>query len=206
VTNRPPPSSHPSDRAKRPHGDRGSVKGSVLESRLAYVRDTRGEAAITRVLGRLPEDDRVILGGMVLPFVWYPFATNARLDRAIADEFAIGDRIFLLLGEASARHNLGSQSQKSYIREKNPHALLKQTSAIYQVYYDTGHRTYERVDDRHAVLRTHDSQSFSVDDCLTVVGWHQTAIERCGGRNVSVKEVQCRARGATICEYVCEWE
>ena len=182
------------------------MKGSVLESRLAYVRGARGEETVTRILGRLPEDDRLILGGMVLPFVWYPFATNARLDRAIADEFAIGDRIFLLLGEASARHNLESQSQKSYIREKNPHALLKHTSAIYQVYYDTGHRSYERVSERRAVLRTLESESFTLEDCLTVVGWHQTAIELCGGRSVSVKEPQCRARGGAACEYVCEWE
>jgi hypothetical protein len=182
------------------------VKGSVLESRLAYVRDARGEAAVQRVLARLPEDDQLILGGMVLPFVWYPFATNQRLDRAIAEEFAMGDRIFLLLGEASARHNLQSQSQKSYIREKNPHALLKQTSAIYEVYYDSGYRTYERVSDGRAVLRTIDSESFSIEDCLTVVGWHQTAIALCGGRNASVIQTQCRARGATVCEYVCEWE
>ena len=182
------------------------MKGSVLESRLAYVRDARGEPAVARVLDRLPEDDRLILGGMVLPFVWYPFATNARLDRAIGEEFAVGDRIFLLLGDASARHNLESQSQKSYIREKNPHALLKQTSAIYQVYYDTGHRTYERVGDRSAVLRTHGSDSFTREDCLTVVGWHQTAIELCGGRSVAVKELSCRVRGGSVCEYVCEWE
>jgi hypothetical protein len=182
------------------------VKGTVIESRLTYVREARGEQAVERVLARLSEDDRLILGGMILPFVWYPFATNARLDQAIADEFAMGDRIFFLLGEASAQHNLQSHSQKSHMREKNPHALLKQTSAIYQVYYDTGHRTYERVGDGRAVLRTIDSESFSVEDCLTVVGWHQTAIELCGGRNVAVKETQCRARGATICEYACEWE
>lgn len=187
-------------------GHRGSIKGSVLQSRLAFVKSERGADALERVLGRLPDDDRASLTGLVLPFSWYPFATNERLDAAIAEEFAIGDRIFLLLGEASARDNLTSTSQQSYMRERNPHALLKQTSAIFRVYYDSGHRTYERTSECAAVLRTYDCESYSIADCLTVVGWHRKAIEMCGGRNVRVNETQCRALRAAVCEYVCEWE
>ena len=90
------------------------------------------------------------------------------------------------------------------MREHNPHALLRQASGIYGVYYDTGRREYERISDTKAVLRTHDSLSFSVADCATVVGWHVRAIEMCGGRNVRVVELLCRALGGPICEYLCE--
>ena len=92
------------------------------------------------------------------------------------------------------------------MRERNPHALLKQASGIYRVYYDTGRREYERVSDTRAVLRTHESESFSVADCATVVGWHVRAIEMCGGQRVRGTEVQCRALGGAICEYAFEWE
>ena len=170
------------------------------------MRDMRGEPAVKRVLQRLDDHDRAVLTGMLLPFAWYPFATNERLDLAIAEEFAMGEQIFMMLGEASARDNLDSASQRTYIRERNPHALLKQTSAIFKVYYDTGHRTYERVADGCAILRTHSCESFSAPDCLTVVGWHQKAIAMCGGRNARVRETRCRTRGDELCEYVCEWE
>lgn len=201
-----PPSNHPPSSSPKPRlGPRGSVKGSVLQSRLAFVQQRKGDGAVLRVLHRLTDEDREILTGMLLPFAWYPFTTNERLDLAIAEEFERGEPIFLQLGEASARDNLTSASQLSYIRERNPHALLKQTSAIFKVYYDTGHRTYERVSDGCAVLRTHDCDSYSVADCLTVVGWHQKAIELCGGRDVRVREMKCRARGDEICEYVCDW-
>jgi len=39
-----------------------------------------------------------------------------------------------------------------------------------------------------------------------VVGWHRKAIEMCGATNVRVTETKCRAKGAELCEYVCEWD
>jgi predicted hydrocarbon binding protein len=68
-----------------------------------------------------------------------------------------------------------------------------------------GRRTYEKVGERGALLRTFDAGSVTVADCLTVVGWHERAIELCGGRDVKVTEAKCRARGAPHCEYRCEW-
>ncbi|HVS31365.1 MAG TPA: TIGR02265 family protein, partial [Thermoanaerobaculia bacterium] len=65
--------------------------------------------------------------------------------------------------------------------------------------------TYERVSDTKGVIRTFEANIVSRNDCLTVAGWHRKAIEICGGKNARVTETQCRARGAEICEYVCEW-
>ncbi|MGH7296160.1 MAG: TIGR02265 family protein [Polyangiaceae bacterium] len=185
---------------------RGNVKGSVLQSRIEFVQRHRGPEGAQRVLARLPDAERATLAGLVMPFAWYPFELNERLDHAIALEMGRGDAIFRELGAASADDNLTSASQLHCMREHNPHALLKQASGIYSVYYDTGHREYEHLGDSKAGLRTHDSLSFSVSDCLTVVGWHERAIEMCGGRNVRVAEPQCRALGGAVCEYVCEWD
>jgi hypothetical protein len=182
----------------------GRIKGSVILSRLAFLKEKKGDDALSRVIARLPADDQKTLAAVVLPFTWYPFEISARLDLAIAEEMGQGDTLFRMLGQASARDNLTS-TQKHYVADRNPHALLKQASAIYGVYYDTGHRTYERVSDSKAILRTHDAQSFSREDCLTVIGWHEQAIEMCGGRNPRVVETRCRARGDSVCEYVCEW-
>ena len=183
----------------------GNVKGSVLASRLAYVRAERGDATLSRVLARVPAGDRAVLSGVLLPFAWYPFETNAHLDRAIKDELGMGNELFLRLGARSAEDNLTSASQKQWIVGKNPQALIKQTSTIYSVYYDTGRREYERIGDNAAVLRTYDSLSFSVEDCLTVVGWYDRAIQMCGGKNVRVEERTCRALGGPHCEYACSW-
>ena len=179
------------------------VKGGVIQARLAFVREQRGDDAVRRVLERLSEADRKECAH-VLAASWYPFALNERLDDGIAAEMAMGENVFLLMGEKSAAHNLGS-THRVFITDRDPHGLLRRAAQIYQAYYDTGRRTYERLGDTKAVLRTFESQTFSKHDCLTVVGWHRKAIEMCGGKNVRVTETKCRARGADVCEYVCEW-
>ena len=173
----------------------GKVKGGAIQSRLAFVRDHGGEDAVRRVLARLSEEDRRECARL-LAASWYPFELNERLDEAIAAEMG--------MGEKSATHNLGS-THRVFIVDRDPHGLLRRAAQIYQAYYDTGRRTYERLGDTKAVLRTYDSETFSRHDCLTVVGWHRKAIEMCGGTNVRVTETKCRARGADVCEYVCEW-
>ena len=171
---------------------------------MEFVREHRGAEGVERVLARLQEEDRVACR-QILTGGWYSFALSERVDRAIADEMGMGDRVFLLMGEKSAIHNLG-KSHKAFVTDKDPHGLLKRTAQIYQAYYDTGRRTYERLSDTKAVLRTYDSETYSASDCLTVVGWHRKALEMCGGTDVRVVETKCRARGSEVCEYVCEWK
>ncbi len=180
------------------------MKGGAIQSHLEFVRERGGEAAVQRVLGRLSEDDRKTCSHLFTG-AWYPFELNARIDEAIAAEFDIGDDIFILMGQKSAVQNLQG-AHRVFASDKDPHGLLRRTAQIYQAYYDTGRREYEKKGDKKAVLRTYDSTTFSKHDCLTVVGWHQKALEMCGGRNVRVTETKCRANGADVCEYVCEWD
>ena len=182
---------------------KGKVKGGALQSRLQFVRDHRGEDGVAKVLERLSEEDRAACQ-QILTGGWYPFDLNERLDEAVAGELGMGEKTFLLIGEKSAAHNLGN-AHRIFITDRDPHGLLRRAAQIYQAYYDTGHRTYEKLGEKKAVLRTHESRTYSKHDCLTVVGWHRKAIEMCGGVQPRITETKCRARGADVCEYVCEW-
>ncbi len=182
----------------------GEIKGTILLSRLALVRRRVGDPGLKRVLDRLPASDFRLLTGVVMPVGWYPFAVNDRLDRAIADELGGGPSLFRMLGAESADDNL-AETHRIYIKSHDPHGLLKHTAQIYGLYYRTGYRTYEWVSPTRAVLRTFESRSFSAPDCLTVIGWHERAIEMCGGAGARVEERQCRARDGKVCEYFCEW-
>ena len=185
-------------------GARGSIKGVVLRSRLVYVRDNMGEAAVARVQARLPGPQCAELQ-RVLPGSWYPFELQESLDDAIATEMGIGEKIFRLLGEQSARDNLAT-THRAFVDASDPHGLLQHAAAIHDAYYDTGRRTYERAGDARAILRTFDCRSYSRAECLGSMGWHQAAIEICGGRRPRVTDPLCRARDDAHCEYVCEWE
>jgi uncharacterized protein (TIGR02265 family) len=182
------------------------IRGSVLSSRLKFVREKGGSGARDRVLARLPSEDQEVLRSWIQGSSWYPFDLNRRLDDAIAAELSPGDRasIFLEMGRASAEANLLA-SQRAFVKAGDPQFLLQGAPQIYAAYYAQGRRVYEKTDETSAVLRTHDAESVTAEDCLTVVGWHVRAIELCGGKNVKVVETRCRARGDAFCEYRCEW-
>ncbi|MFZ2492117.1 MAG: DUF2378 family protein [Thermoanaerobaculia bacterium] len=179
------------------------VKGGSLLSRLTFVRDHSGEDGVRRVLERLSAEDRQTCS-QVLTGGWYASGLGERLDEAVAAEMGMGEQVFLLMGEKSAEQNL-TGPHRALLSAGDPHGLLRRAPQIYQMYYDTGRRTYERLGDHKAVVRTHDAATFSKHDCLTVVGWHRKAIAMCDGANPRVHETKCRAAGDEVCEYVCEW-
>jgi uncharacterized protein (TIGR02265 family) len=185
---------------------RSRIKGGVIKARLEFVRERAGEAGLEAVLARLPRPDQEVVRGWILPITWYPLEVNLRLDDAIAAVLSPGDRdrIFVEMGRASADSNLAGP-QRPYLREGDPHFLLRAMPQIYSAYYQVGRRTYQRTGETLAVLRTYDAEDVTRTDCLTVVGWHQRAIELCGGKAVRVAETRCRTRGDPHCEYHCEW-
>jgi uncharacterized protein (TIGR02265 family) len=187
-------------------GSGSRIKGSVLISRLNMLRQQGGAAQVEAVLGRLSAEDQSVLRKMILPIAWYPMALNLRLDGAIADVLSPEDRAraFIDMGRASAEENLHA-AHSIFVRQGDPQYLLSQAARIYRFYYAVGSRTYEKTGPTAAVLRTFDAENVTEADCLTIVGWHQRAIEICGGRDVRVTHPQCRARGAPHCEYHCSW-
>ena len=179
------------------------VKGSIVRSRLDVLR-ARG--VFDEVMALLPDADRAVWTGMVLAVSWYSSDMSQRLDAATAKVLGGNDprKAYLEMGRASADANLASV-HKAYVRAGNPHHLLSCAPAIYKQYYDTGHRTYEQLSPTSGVLRTFNAENVTANDCLTVVGWHERAIELCGGADVRVRETLCRARGDAHCEYACSW-
>jgi len=181
------------------------IKGAVLKSRLAFVQEHFGDDGLEGVLASLPDADQVALRSL-LTVKWYPFETGKRLDEAIVARCGHGDPAFFKrLGVASADKNLAGV-HKSFVTPGDPHAFLAKARIIYSMYYETGRRDYEKTGETSGVLTTHDAETFSAPDCLTVVGWHERALEMCGARGVSVTEDECRAKGGSVCRYRVSWQ
>ena len=188
-------------------GSSSRIKGGVLISRLNMLRHHGGQVRVDEVLRRLPPEDQAVLRKMILPIAWYPMELNLRLDSAIAEVMSPEDkhRAFLDMGRASAEEALHG-AQHVFVRPGDPQFLLSQAPQIYRFYYAVGSRTYERAGDKGAVLRTFGAENVTEADCLTIIGWHERAIELSGGRSVTTSHPLCRARGAAHCEYHFAWE
>jgi uncharacterized protein (TIGR02265 family) len=181
------------------------IKGGILKSRLAFVEQHGGAAALERVLNALSEEDRTALGGIISATAWYPFDLGAKLDEAVVKVIGGGDtRFFDRLGEASAEKNL-TGVHKDFLVPGNPQAFLAKAPTIYSFYYQGGRRTYEAAGEREGVLTTYDAPHYSAPDCLTVVGWYREALQMCGAKAVRVVEEECRAKGGKVCRYRVSW-
>jgi uncharacterized protein (TIGR02265 family) len=181
------------------------VKGSVLRSRLTFVEEKFGEAKLREVLETLgPEDQQAL--DMMLPSSWLPFEVGKRLDEAIVNVVGGGKpEFFERLGVASAEKNL-TTVHSAFLTPGDPHGFLAKAPQIYRLYYQTGHREYERVGETEALLTTYDAETFSNPDCLTVIGWYKRALEYCGATNPEIIEEECRADGGDVCRYRVTWE
>ena len=188
----------------------GNVKGTLLIARMKYLR-AQGAEASERVLRRLSQADQGVLRGMLLPSTWYAADLLLRFEMTIAAVLARGERrlLFLDMGQFSADTNLGSNGvQRPYVKEGDPHFLLRNVPRMYASQHSDGTRTYEQTGATSAVVRhlqAGEASEADADDCLTVQGWLKRAIEISGGRDVRVEETQCRARGGSSCEFTCRW-
>jgi uncharacterized protein (TIGR02265 family) len=181
------------------------VKGAAIAARRAFVVEEFGDQAWDRVLAELPAEDAEVLRGVVLSSSWYPFGLNERLDEAIAQTVGGGDlAVFERIGARSATTNLKGP-HAAFLAAGDPERFLGATEAIYKFYYDTGHRTYEATGPDSGVITTHDAETFSRPDCLTVIGWYKEALRMCGARRVEIVEETCRADGDEHCRYRVRW-
>ena len=180
------------------------IKGSIIKSRLEFVRNECGDDGVRKIMDSLSEEDQKILGRLVA-VAWVDFEIGKRLDEAIVKALGGGStRFFERLGEASAELNL-TTLHSAFLAPGNPQAFLAKAPQIYRLYYDVGWREYEPKGEREGVLITHDAETFSKTDCLTVVGWYRKALEMCGAKAVRVVEEECRATGGSVCRYRVTW-
>jgi uncharacterized protein (TIGR02265 family) len=181
------------------------VKGSVLKSRLEFVRQEFGEDGLQKVLNSLSEEDQKAIGRLVA-VTWVDFDIGKRLDDAIVNVVGGGSsRFFERLGEASAEVNLANL-HSAFLAPGDPQAFLAKAPQIYRLYYDVGRREYLKTGEHEGVLTTHDAETFSKTDCLTVIGWYRKALELCDARNVRIVEEECRASGGKVCRYRISWQ
>lgn len=183
----------------------GMIKGIVLLARKKFVVDNFGEHDLEKVLTSLPQADQDLLRGIVLPSGWYSNELNARLDSAIARVIGGPSRkAFIALGRQSAAQNLGSY-QSNFVKGKDPMSFLAQTPTIYKMYFQVGRREFQSTGEKSGIITTYDAQEATEGECLTVMGWHEKALEMVGAIRPQITHPVCRARGGPYCRYDVSW-
>jgi len=182
------------------------IKGLVLIAREEFVKEHFGDGAWEKVLEALPVADQEFLKGVIFSVKWYPFEIGERLDNAIVKVLGHGkSAVFEELGVKSAQRSL-AREHKSLLAPGDPQSFLKRSDVIYRLYYDTGYREYQETGPNSGVITTYEAKTFSIPDCLTVIGWHKEALKLCGAKEGQMVEEECRAKGGKCCRYRVQWK
>jgi hypothetical protein len=181
------------------------IKGTIIAARRDFVKEHFGEEAWIKVVDALPPEDQGKIKGAILSATWYPFEIGSRLDKAIVNVLGKGkESFFQELGAESARRSL-TREHKSFVTNSNPQMFMKKADLIYKFYYDAGYREYKETGPVSGVITTYDSETYSVPDCLTVIGWYKEALKICGAKDITAVEEECRAKGGSCCRYKFQW-
>lgn len=182
------------------------IKGLIILSRKEFVKEHFGEEAWEKVFNELPVQYLQQMGDTILTTQWYPFEIGDHIDKAIVKILGKGDPlVFEQLGAKSAQKSL-AREHRSFLSAGDPQAFLKKSGTIYKFYYDTGRREYQATGPNSGVITTYDSETYSLPDCLTVIGWYKEALKMCGAKKVAMEEEECRASGGACCRYKVEWK
>jgi len=86
-----------------------------------------------------------------------------------------------------------------------PPALLSKASQMWTSLYNRGELKVEDQTSNSAKIRLVNFPSEAAG-CARITGWMERMAELTGAKNVSVRQVQCFAKGQAGCEWVVNWE
>lgn len=182
------------------------LKGSAYLSTLAFLDTQLGAGAKERVLARLSDEDRALVGGLMLPIQWYPLAPFPRLLRALEDEYGRGD--FALVterGRWAAIHDMRTV-HKLLLKVLSTQWVIEKSMRLWTNFHTTGRWEAAREGDCGARAVLHDLGVVDEALCASLRGSILGLLTLSGVRQPSVQHVECRAHGGPRCLYRATWK
>lgn len=181
----------------------GKVKGGMLRSHLAWVREFH-PGDVDRLLKQLPPEMTKDLSGVILATTWYPFEWLIKLDRVIDEIFGSGrGELFAELGRYSARQNL-STTYRGFNRDDN-HEFFVNSAPLHSQFQDFGTVRYEKTGDSSGRMIHSDYRCMSPAYCASAIGYYEQSILLHNAKNATVREASCQCTGAPCCTFEMQW-
>jgi hypothetical protein len=174
-------------------------------STFAFIEHRFGLAGREAVLRRMPEGDREMFSGIMLPITWYPLAPFGRLLRVMDGELGKGD--FSLIaerGQWTATRDLHTLRRAILKFVTIPWVVAKGAS-LWPQFHDTGRWEVRQMGTSNAVAELHDLGVVDEAICASIGGWIIGLASLPGSAKVEVRHNGCRAKGAGACAYEVSW-
>ncbi len=181
------------------------LKGSAYLSTIAFIEANYGAAARDRVMARLPNEDRTLLGSSPLAIQWYPLAPFPRLLRAMEAELGRGDLSLVTeRGTWAAMQDMRTV-HKVLLKLVTPQWVVEKGMKLWPNFHTSGHWESRRQGDKGARAVLHDLGVVDEAMCATLKGWMIGLLQLAGIKKPMVDHTECRALGAALCVYQISW-
>ena len=185
------------------------AKGSTLRATMEFVRADKGDAALERVLARLPEERRARVE-RAAPTDEVAFDLALDLWRAADEELAPSDPAWIERAGAQSIESFGVQLYGGILRKASPLEFVNQSVSLFRLYYHPGDMKVveqEDVGERggRVVLRLLGFDHGSAVFCRRQTGGLERALAIAGGERPRVRHVRCGLEGDAFCEWELRW-
>lgn len=182
------------------------LKGSAYLSTLAFIDTHYGAAARERVLGRLPAEDRAVLGSSPLAIQWYPLDPFPRLLRAMDAELGRGDLTLVTQRGTWAAMQDMRTVHRVLLKLVTPSWVVEKGMKLWPNFHTSGRWESKRNGDKGARALLHDLGVVDEAMCATLKGWIIGLLTLAGTKQPTVDHLECRARGAATCVFMVSWK
>ena len=183
---------------------KATARGSTAQTTLAFIRQSAGEPALQRILGRMTprEREEVVSTGLMAEL---PYQSLYALWVAADEEFATADRDWMVKAGAFAIESVGKRMYGGLLGKGSPMEFVTQSVSLFRLYYAPGDMVAVQVEAGRAVLRLVGFESRGVVFCQRQTGGLLKAAELAGGKSVRLQHVRCEHEGDAFCEWEVAW-
>ena len=181
------------------------VKGTAIVASVRYVRERFGEEALKRVLGPLPQEERLVLEGGILASSWYPMPLFLHFMQEVERQLGAQEpQVIRRMGAASAEYGIKGV-YKVFFKLGSPEFIIGRAARVFGSYYDTGQIVVSESRAGRAVL---DLTGFegAPQFCERILGWMEKTVAMAGAKNLRSDHPRCVHRGDSACRFVGDWD
>jgi hypothetical protein len=185
----------------------GRIKGAAIRARLDYVRARHGDGTLARILPHLPDVDRAVLEGALLPSAWYPFRILERFDRALVAEIPGDEEAIFDDAGRHVAHQHARSIYRVFFRDDDPDRVLRVASCVFSSYYSgLGRAAVVGVEDGSRRIQVEAADVTSRGHCRATLAYFREVLVACTARVVRARELSCRCWGDGECAFDFSWD
>lgn len=176
------------------------LRDAFVEQRYGLEARQRFRAAASPLLRELIVTKTEPKGG------WVDFQLFVEATVLADNMFGKGDLALAWeIGRFASTHTVGVW-KRLVMRHVRPPTVLALAAGVWSHHYDGGRLVSRASGSTGLTIQIVDFPTPHRAHCLSVGGWMQGSLEMGPRRSIGVRELSCRARGATSCEFQLTWE